>query len=163
MENERTPQAVVKESGITMYHVLDHYHLLFDMTLTGQSPFNKEAKGKPFRVVPSGYGWYDHTLDEKGAGGDVIAFVQRREGVTAKKAARLIIKWFNLDEELPETRGYIAAQKKRLAEILGEENEAATKLLAEVAFTSWNNARDYERKRFRVALSLLALLRKGKR
>ena len=163
MEKESTPQAVVKNSGITMYHILGHYKLLHEMTLTGQSPFNGGAKGKPFRIVPSGYGWYDHTLDENGGGGDVIAFVQRREGVSAKEAAQLIIEWFKLDEELSVTKGYIAAQKKRLEEILGKKDLAAEALLAEVALTSWNNAREYERKLHHVALTLFALFQKQKR
>ena len=161
MEKKSSPQAVVKNSGITMYHVLDRYRLLSEMTLTGKSPTNGDAKGNPFRVTVSGYGWFDHTLD---AGGDVISFVQRREGVNAKEAAELIIEWFDLDEELPVTKGYIADQKKRLAEILGEENEAAEKLLAEVALTSWNNAREYERTLHRIALSLFSIFKKkGKR
>jgi hypothetical protein len=97
-------QAIKREVGIIQ--ILEHYDLMSRLrqngdSITGTCPIHETNNTVAFRASVSGNCW--NCFNQCGCGGDILDFVSRKEKVSLHKAARLIIKWFNLSFDPPIT------------------------------------------------------------
>jgi DNA primase len=89
-------------AAVSMEDVLGRYGLLDKMKRTGDSlsgccPVHKGSNPTQFRVSLSKNVW--NCFSECKAGGNVIDFIARMEGVTVYTAAQAAINWFKLPDE----------------------------------------------------------------
>jgi DNA primase len=97
MPNGFVPFAEVKRA-VSLEAILDRYGLLEDLTrkganLTGPCPFCKSSSGRQFQVNLVKNAWYCFGCK---AGGNILDFVAKQEGVTIRTAALKIDSWFEL-------------------------------------------------------------------
>ena len=94
-------------AAVSMEDVLGHYGLLDKMKRTGDSlsgccPVHKGSNPTQFRVSLGKNVW--NCFSECKAGGNVIDFIARMEGVTVYAAAQAAINWFKLADETAYTK-----------------------------------------------------------
>lgn len=97
-------QAIKRE--VSIIQILEHYDLMNRLrqngdNITGTCPIHESNNTVAFRASMSGNCW--NCFNQCGCGGDILDFVSRKEKVSLHKAARLIIKWFNLSFDPPIT------------------------------------------------------------
>src|SRR5437899_1992053 len=112
--------------------ILDHYGLKLERKgaeLVGLCPFHKETRPS-FRVNPA-KGVFN--CFGCGAGGDLLAFVARKEGVTLREAAALIAEWCHLESsETPVSGGTEIAPPIGKSSPRGAEAPASTPATADI-------------------------------
>lgn len=96
--------AIKQHVGIA--DILNHYSLMGRLhqsgdNITGNCPIHESNRGIAFRANASLNCW--NCFNQCSCGGDILDFVAKKEKVSLQKAARLIVQWFNLSLEPPET------------------------------------------------------------
>ena len=96
----------IKQS-VTILQVLEHYGVLQQMrrngdSLAGRCPIHKGQNATAFRVSVSKNCW--NCFSDCKAGGNILDFVSRMEGVEIHGAALKIADWFNIAFEEPKPR-----------------------------------------------------------
>ena len=97
MQKGFIPFAEVKRA-VSLEAILERYELLESLTrkgmnLAGPCPFCKGSSGRQFQVNLVKNAWYCFGCK---AGGNILDFVAKREGVTIRTAALKIDSWFEL-------------------------------------------------------------------
>ncbi len=117
MQKGFIPFAEVKRA-VSLEAILSRYELLDGLTrkgmnLAGPCPFCKGASGRQFQVNLVKNAWYCFGCK---AGGNILDFVAKKEGVTIRTAALKIDSWFEL--------GLVEEKEKQHAEGLAAPAEA---------------------------------------
>lgn len=91
---------------VTMLQVLEHYGLMSQLhrngdTITGSCPIHKGNNQTAFRASVSKNCW--NCFSACGCGGNVLDFVAKKEKVSLPRAANLLVEWFGLTVDPPET------------------------------------------------------------
>jgi hypothetical protein len=92
------------KSQVSILQILEHYGLMGQLRqtgefITGQCPIHANNRQIAFRANITINCW--NCFNQCGCSGDIIDFVSRKERVSAQKAARLIMRWFNLSFDPP--------------------------------------------------------------
>lgn len=131
--------AEVKQS-VTMEALLTHYGLLAGLTrkgknLAGLCPFCKGASARQFQVNTMKNAWYCFGCK---AGGNILDFVAKKEGVSVRTAALRLDSWFELGLVEEKTQAEASAAPAELPAASVEASPAAKDLSTEnppLAFT----------------------------
>jgi DNA primase len=91
---------------VTMVQVLEHYGLMSQMhrngdSITGACPIHEGQNKTAFRVSVSKNCW--NCFSRCQCGGNVLDFVAKKEKVSLLKAANLLVEWFGLNIESPQS------------------------------------------------------------
>jgi len=94
------------KAEVSMQQVLEHYGLVDQLrrngdSLTGVCPIHGGDNKTAFRVSLSKNCW--NCFSRCGCGGNVLDFVAKKENISLLKAANLLVEWFNLKIETPES------------------------------------------------------------
>src|SRR6266850_4276075 len=119
-------RAVKRE--VSMVHVLEHYDLLSQMhrdgdSITGACPIHGGNNKTAFRVSVSKNCW--NCFSRCGSGGNVLDFVSKKENISLLQAANLLVEWFNLNIDSPESESESPQREK--ANSRQESNKAPQK------------------------------------
>jgi DNA primase len=99
-----------------MVQVLEHYGLMSRMhqngdSITGACPIHEGKNETAFRVSISKNCW--NCFSQCGCGGNVLDFVSKKEKVSLLKAANLLVEWFNLRIEPPQSEDASPRKEKK--------------------------------------------------
>lgn len=112
------------KSQVSILQILEHYRLMGSLRqngdlITGQCPIHDSNRKIAFRANLTINCW--NCFNQCGCSGDIIDFVSRKERVSAQKAARLIIRWFDLSFDPPITQREEATSETAASSALANE------------------------------------------
>lgn len=100
---------------VTIVEVLEHYGLMSQMhrngdSITGNCPIHQGINKTAFRVSISKNCW--NCFSTCACGGNVLDFVAKKEKVSLPRAANLLVEWFRLRIDSPESDDSPPRQEK---------------------------------------------------